>query len=141
MGRKSLRRRPLRLSSSNPSLECVPPASRHLGDGFYPINVLNAIKMVAEVCRIFCAMANPTEVVLDETEQGRGILDVVDGSPIGVENETDIEWRHSLLRKIGYKLCPPRSPMARSAHARVRVMMRPAPQSSTSTASSTRRTL
>jgi hypothetical protein len=76
-----------------------------LGDGFYPINVLNAIKMVAEVCRIFCATANPTEVVLAETEQGRGVLGVIDGSrPLGVESEEGIEWRHSLLRKIGYKL-------------------------------------
>jgi len=75
-----------------------------LGDGFYPINVLNAIKMVPEVCRIFCATANPTEVVLAETDQGRGILGVVDGSrPRGVENEEGIEWRRSFLRKIGYK--------------------------------------
>ena len=75
-----------------------------LGDGFYPINVLNAVKMVPEVCRIFCATANPTEVVLAETEQGRGILGVVDGfPPRGVENEEDIAWRHDLLRKIGYK--------------------------------------
>jgi uncharacterized protein len=75
-----------------------------LGDGFYPINVLNAIKMVPEVCRIFCATANPTEVVLAETEQGRGILGVVDGfPPRGVENEAGIAWRHNLLRQIGYK--------------------------------------
>lgn len=76
-----------------------------LGDGFYPINVLNAIKMVPEVCRVFCATANPTEVVLAETEQGRGVLGVVDGSrPQGVEDAAGIEWRRSLLRKIGYKL-------------------------------------
>jgi adenosine/AMP kinase len=76
-----------------------------LGEGFYPINVLNAIKLVPEVCRIFCATANPTEVVLAETEQGRAVLGVVDGSrPRGVESEADIEWRRSLLRKIGYKL-------------------------------------
>lgn len=76
-----------------------------LGEGFYPINVLNAIKMLPEVCRIFCATANPTEVVLAETDQGRGVLGVVDGSrPQGVENEADIEWRRGLLRKIGYKL-------------------------------------
>src|SRR6267154_5576077 len=75
-----------------------------LGEGFYPINVLNAIKMVPEVCRIFCATANPTEVVLAETEQGRGILGVVDGSrPRGVENEEGIECRRSFLRKMGYK--------------------------------------
>lgn len=75
-----------------------------LGDGFYPINVLNAIKMVPEVCRIFCATANPTEVVLAETEQGRGVLGVVDGlAPEGVENDEGIQWRRGLLRKIGYK--------------------------------------
>jgi adenosine/AMP kinase len=75
-----------------------------LGDGFYPINVLNAIKMVPEVCRIFCATANPTEVVLAETEQGRGVLGVIDGyPPQGVENEDGIQWRRSLLRRIGYK--------------------------------------
>ena len=76
-----------------------------LGDGFFPLNVLNTLKMVPEVCRIFCATANPTEVVLAETEQGRGILGVVDGfSPKGVEDEGDIKWRKDFLRKIGYKL-------------------------------------
>jgi adenosine/AMP kinase len=76
-----------------------------LGNGFYPLNVLNTLKMVSEVCRIFCATANPTEVVLAETEQGRGILGVVDGfSPKGVEDEGDIQWRKDFLRKIGYKL-------------------------------------
>lgn len=76
-----------------------------LGDGFYPLNVLNTLKMVPEVCRIFCATANPTEVVLAETEQGRGILGVVDGfSPKGIEDESDIQWRKSFLRQIGYKL-------------------------------------
>jgi adenosine/AMP kinase len=76
-----------------------------LGDGYYPINVLNAIKHVPEVCRIFCATANPTEVVVAETDQGRGILGVVDGSrPQGIEEAGDIEWRRGLLRKIGYKL-------------------------------------
>jgi adenosine/AMP kinase len=76
-----------------------------LGDGFYPLNVLNTLKMVAEVCRIFCATANPTEVVVTETEQGRGILGVLDGfSPQGVEDEGEIRWRKDFLRKIGYKL-------------------------------------
>ena len=76
-----------------------------LGEGFYPLNVLNALKMVPEVCRIFCATANPTEVVLAETEQGRGILGVVDGSsPKGVEDEGEIGWRKDFLRQIGYKL-------------------------------------
>lgn len=76
-----------------------------LGDGFYPINVLNTLKMVPEVCRIFCATANPTEVIVAETEQGRGVLGVVDGfRPQGVEQEADIAWRKNLLRQIGYKL-------------------------------------
>jgi uncharacterized protein len=75
-----------------------------LGDGFYPLNVLNTVKMVPEVCRIFCATANPTEVVLAETEQGRGILGVVDGfSPKGVEDEKQIQWRKEFLRQIGDK--------------------------------------
>jgi len=76
-----------------------------LGEGYFPINVLNTLKMVPEVCRIFCATANPTEVILAETGQGRGILGVVDGfSPQGVEGEEDIAWRKGFLRKIGYKL-------------------------------------
>jgi adenosine/AMP kinase len=76
-----------------------------LGDGFYPLSILNTLKLVPEVCRIFCATANPTEVVLAETEQGRGILGVVDGfSPKGVEDEGDIKGRMEFLRKIGYKL-------------------------------------
>lgn len=76
-----------------------------LGEGYYPINVLNAVKQTPEVCRIFCATANPTEVILAETGQGRAILGVVDGfSPQGVEDEEDIAWRKGLLRQIGYKL-------------------------------------
>jgi adenosine/AMP kinase len=76
-----------------------------LGEGFYPVNVLNAIKMVPEVCRIFCATANPTQVLIAETSQGRGIVGVVDGQPPkGVEAEPDIAWRKNLLRQIGYKL-------------------------------------
>lgn len=76
-----------------------------LGEGFFPVNVLNALKMVPEVCRIFCATANPTEVVIAQTDQGRGILGVVDGaSPKGTEAEADIAWRKNLLRQIGYKL-------------------------------------
>lgn len=75
-----------------------------LKDG-YPINVLNAVKMVPEVCRIFCASANPIEVVLVETEQGRGVLGVVDGLKTkGVETEQDIADRKAFLRRIGYKL-------------------------------------
>jgi adenosine/AMP kinase len=76
-----------------------------LAPGFYPINVLNAIKMVPEVCRIFCATANPAEIILAQTEQGRAILGVVDGvSPKGVEGPEDVAHRKEFLRKIGYKL-------------------------------------
>ncbi len=76
-----------------------------LGEAFYPVNVLNAVKMVPEVCRVFCATANPTQVLIAETEQGRGIVGVVDGSkPKGVETDGDIEWRKKFLRQIGYKL-------------------------------------
>ncbi len=70
----------------------------------FPINVLNAVKMCPEVCRIFCATANPVEVILAETEHGRGILGVVDGaSPKGIEDEQGRAWRHEILRKFGYK--------------------------------------
>jgi len=76
-----------------------------LGEGYYPINVLNAIKMVSEVCHIFCATANPTQVIIAETEQGRGILGIIDGGkPKGVETDSDIRWRKDFLRQIGYKL-------------------------------------
>jgi len=76
-----------------------------LGDGFFPVNVLNVVKMVPEVCRVFCATANPVEVILSETDQGRGILGVVDGSsPKGIEGDEDIAWRKGFLRTIGYKL-------------------------------------
>ncbi len=75
-----------------------------LGEGFYPINVLNAIKMVPEVARIFCATANPVQVIVAESEQGRGILGVIDGnSPLGIEDEEGIAWRKGFLRMIGYK--------------------------------------
>ncbi len=75
-----------------------------LGEGFYPINVLNAVKAVPEVARIFCATANPTQVLVAETGQGRGILGVVDGfAPQGVEDEEGITWRKGFLRMIGYK--------------------------------------
>ena len=71
----------------------------------YPINVLGAVRQVPEVCQIFCATANPVEVVVAATEQGRGVLGVVDGqSPLGVEGERDATARHALLRKFGYKL-------------------------------------
>lgn len=76
-----------------------------LGQGFWPMNFLPRIKTVSEVCRIFCATANPVEVIIAETEQGRGILGVIDGfRSKGIETEKDIEERKSLLRIIGYKL-------------------------------------
>ena len=72
---------------------------------FYPLNVLNGIKAVPEVCRIFCATANPVEVIVAETDQGRGILGVVDGfKSKGIETDKDIAWRKKFLRTIGYKL-------------------------------------
>lgn len=76
-----------------------------LGEGYYPVNILNVIKGVPEVAGIFCASANPAEVLVAQTGQGRGILGVIDGSaPKGVEQGEDIVWRKDLLRKIGYKL-------------------------------------
>jgi adenosine/AMP kinase len=73
-----------------------------LDDGFFPVNVLAAVRAVPEVCRIYCATA---QVIVAQTELGRGVLGVVDGaSPLGVETDADIEWRKDLLRKIGYKL-------------------------------------
>jgi adenosine/AMP kinase len=70
----------------------------------YPINILSRIREIPEVCTVFCATANPVEVIVAETDQGRGILGVIDGSsPKGIETESDREWRHKLLRTIGYK--------------------------------------
>jgi adenosine/AMP kinase len=75
-----------------------------LGNAF-PINMLNAIKAVPEVCNIFCATANPVEVIIAETETGHGILGVIDGvKSKGIEAEADVAWRKEFLRKIGYKL-------------------------------------
>lgn len=74
-----------------------------MSDG-YPINVLGRIRDIPEICSIYCATANAVEVIVAESEQGRGVLGVIDGSPPkGVESEADAEWRHGLLRKIGYK--------------------------------------
>jgi hypothetical protein len=71
----------------------------------YPINVLNAVKAIPEVCNIYCASANPIEVIVVQGDKGRGIMGVIDGvSPKGVETSEDIAWRHEFLRKIGYKL-------------------------------------
>ncbi|MCW4020195.1 MAG: adenosine-specific kinase [Candidatus Bathyarchaeota archaeon] len=72
--------------------------------GAYPINVLNALKEVPEVCTIYAATANPLEVVVAETERGRGILGVIDGlKPRGIEDEKGVAWRKEILRKFGYK--------------------------------------
>ena len=75
-----------------------------LRDGF-PVNVLNPLKAVPEVCTIFCATANPVEILIAVTDHGRGIIGVIDGAPpVGVEQDSDAADRHSLLRAIGYKL-------------------------------------
>ena len=75
-----------------------------LGEGLYPINFLNQIKMVPEVCRIFCATANPLQVIIAETDQGRGILGVIDGmTSKGIESDEDAQKRKDFLRMIGYK--------------------------------------
>jgi adenosine/AMP kinase len=71
----------------------------------FPVNILNVIKNIPEVCHVYCATANPVEVIIAETEQGRGILGVIDGIRTkGIEDETGIQWRKDFLRKIGYKL-------------------------------------
>jgi len=70
----------------------------------FPINILKAVQNCAEVVRVFCATANPLEVIVAETEQGRGVLGVIDGeTPVGVEQQADVDRRHEFLRKIGYK--------------------------------------
>ena len=72
--------------------------------GAYPINVLNALKSVPEICTIYAATANPLQVIVAETEQGRGILGVIDGlKPKGIEDEKGVEWRRNILRRLGYK--------------------------------------
>ena len=76
-----------------------------LGPGYFPVNVINVIKMVPEVCPVFCATANPVEVVNAKTDQGRGILGIIDGGKSkGIEDQAGITWRKNLLRQIGYKL-------------------------------------
>ena len=71
----------------------------------FPINVLNSIKMCPEVCRIYCATGNPLEVIVAESDQGRGIMGVIDGfSPKGVENDSDKAARKAMLRNFGYKV-------------------------------------
>ena len=75
-----------------------------LADGF-PVNVLNPVKAVPEVCTVFCATANRVDVLVAVTERGRGIVGVIDGSPpLGIERSADVAARHRLLRAIGYKL-------------------------------------
>lgn|SRR5271157_1032646 len=103
-----------RSEGNDPTLrDCAVRNAQALGAGHtfvlvmqnaYPINVLNAIRNVPEVCSVFCATANPVQIIVAESEQGRGVLGVIDGSsPKGVEGQADITWRHDLLRKIGYK--------------------------------------
>lgn len=73
-------------------------------EGAFPINVLNAIKSTSEVCTVFCATANPVEVIVAEGGQGRGVIGVIDGlPPKGIEGESDVKWRKDFLRQIGYK--------------------------------------
>ena len=75
-----------------------------LSEGFFPINVLNVVKNVPEVCRIFCATANPVQVITAKSNGGKAVIGVVDGeSPRGIEGEEDIAWRKNFLRQIGYK--------------------------------------
>jgi len=103
-----------RSEGNDPTLrDCAVRNAQALGAGHtfvlvmqnaYPINVLNAVHNVPEVCSIFCATANPVQIILAESEQGRGVLGVIDGSsPKGVEGQADVAWRQDLLRKIGYK--------------------------------------
>lgn len=105
----------VRRSGNDPELVTVAvEGAREIGAGHvfviamkdaFPISVLNAIKAVPEVCRIYCATANPLEVVVGQTEQGRGVLGVIDGSsPLGVESDADEAERRDLLRRFGYKL-------------------------------------
>ena len=76
-----------------------------LAPGYYPINVLPALRTVPEIVGLYCATANPVQVVVAETERGRGIMGVIDGGPpLGIEGDEDIAWRKGFLRKIGYKL-------------------------------------
>lgn len=104
----------IRVEGSDPEMkELAVQNARAIGAGHsfliflrnaYPVNVLSAVKACPEVCRVFCATANPVQVVVAETGQGRGILGVIDGySPRGVEDEAAAETRHDLLRQIGYK--------------------------------------
>jgi len=76
-----------------------------LGEGYYPINILNQIKMIPEVCHIFCATANPASVLVAEEKDSRAVMGVFDGQmPVGIEGDDDIAWRKGFLRMIGYKI-------------------------------------
>jgi uncharacterized protein len=103
-----------RVDGNDPELEGIATENAQLigaGHAFviamrdgYPINILPRVREVPEVCNIFCATANPVEVIVAQSEQGRGILGVIDGSsPKGIESAGDKEWRHGLLREIAYK--------------------------------------
>jgi hypothetical protein len=105
----------VRRSGNDPELvDLAVRAAREIGAGHsfvvmlrngFPVNVLNQVKGVPEVCRVYCATANPVQVIVAATEQGRGILGVVDGgAPLGVEGEAEVKERIGLLRKFGYKL-------------------------------------
>jgi uncharacterized protein len=105
----------VRRSGTNPELvELATRNALHIGAGHsfivflregFPVNVLNQVKLVPEVCRIYCATANPVQVIVGQTAAGRGILGVIDGgSPLGVETDMDVAARRELLREIGYKL-------------------------------------
>ena len=105
----------IRVSGNDPSLQAVATKNAEkiaAGHTFiivlqeaFPINFLNAIKQCQEVCTIYCATANPVEVIIAETEQGRGIMGVIDGfAPKGIESPEDVRKRHDILRKFGYKL-------------------------------------
>lgn len=105
----------IRVTGNDPTLQAVATHNAEAiaaGHSFiillknaYPLNFLNAIKHCAEVCTLYCATANPVEVIIAETSQGRGILGVIDGfPPKGVEGPEEAEARHNLLRQIGYKL-------------------------------------
>jgi hypothetical protein len=104
----------VRVDGNDPELEANATANAQAvgaGHTFYvalrngfPINILHRIREIPELCTIYCATANPVEVIVAETAQGRGILGVIDGSsPKGIESANDREWRHGFLRKIGYK--------------------------------------
>jgi adenosine/AMP kinase len=106
--------RRVRVEGNDPELSSVAAANaERVGAGHllvillrevFPINVLPALRQVPEICRIFCATANPLEVIVAETAQGRAVLGVVDGEcPLGIEDEAGRRWRHDFLRQIGYK--------------------------------------